>query len=540
VKTHTTKSRLVLALSGLLLSLAAANGCSATTGLTLDAAESPQVIPETAQPGNNIKERFYILDGNALSAVKTYYKDGTHELRYFRPDRTAFTRQYKGGKLLRESEYDEEGKLVRSRSYKYRLDGTLDQVRLPDGSITHYSSDGQTKLLELDSPFDPPLPENKLDDQSALPHSSEFELGAASNRLDTPSGGALSGLIRVPGQVLSFLLDPLSQATTSVKSLRYSARCIHADLTSRGSDAPHINCKTCPTGPGDYQVTLPIGGLARECLLHLPPAYDGKRKLPLVIVLHGSFIDNEYMVRLTRMNYKADAEGFIVAYPNATGWFGKHVRCWNVGKSPLYRTDDLHFLSKLIDTSIALLSADPSRIYVAGFSMGAAMAHEVGIELSDKVAAIASVSGWLTGNERKPPRTMPVLMIHGTADFVVPYCGRSGLSTTLLPYMQPVAYARSFWSFHNRCTRATISMKSARVLKETHTTTDGSVAVVQYTVFGGEHAWPGSYFRNLAGEPSREFDATEAIWQFFSGYKLQGALSTLNSSKHPRSFGNVA
>ncbi|MEI6503251.1 MAG: redoxin domain-containing protein, partial [Armatimonadota bacterium] len=39
---------------------------------------------------------------------------------------------------------------------------------------------------------------------------------------------------------------------------------------------------------GDQQITVDVGGLKRTCLLHLPPAYDGTRQLPVVIALHGA------------------------------------------------------------------------------------------------------------------------------------------------------------------------------------------------------------------------------------------------------------
>jgi poly(3-hydroxybutyrate) depolymerase len=39
--------------------------------------------------------------------------------------------------------------------------------------------------------------------------------------------------------------------------------------------------------PGDHELTLTVGQRERTYLLHLLPVYDGKRTLPLVIVLHG-------------------------------------------------------------------------------------------------------------------------------------------------------------------------------------------------------------------------------------------------------------
>lgn len=39
--------------------------------------------------------------------------------------------------------------------------------------------------------------------------------------------------------------------------------------------------------PGHRVVTIQSGGLSRSFLLHLPPACDGNKPLPLVLMLHG-------------------------------------------------------------------------------------------------------------------------------------------------------------------------------------------------------------------------------------------------------------
>ena len=49
--------------------------------------------------------------------------------------------------------------------------------------------------------------------------------------------------------------------------------------------------------------------------------------VPLVIVLHGAGGDGPDAAARTRMNQKADTEGFLVAYPNGTGL--RMSRTWN-------------------------------------------------------------------------------------------------------------------------------------------------------------------------------------------------------------------
>src|SRR5262245_38125923 len=70
--------------------------------------------------------------------------------------------------------------------------------------------------------------------------------------------------------------------------------------------------------PGDYVRDLPFGGLPRRYLLHVPSGYDGASPLPLVVDLHG-YGSNLFQQRgLSGMADVADAEHFLVAYPD--GW----------------------------------------------------------------------------------------------------------------------------------------------------------------------------------------------------------------------------
>src|SRR5207253_1547334 len=76
------------------------------------------------------------------------------------------------------------------------------------------------------------------------------------------------------------------------------------------------------------------------------------------------------------------------------------------------------------------LVSDPKRIYVTGFSIGAVMAERVGVELSDIVAAVASVEGTIkidAATAVTVPRAaapISVLLLHAdSAVEQVPYCG---------------------------------------------------------------------------------------------------------------------
>ena len=74
-----------------------------------------------------------------------------------------------------------------------------------------------------------------------------------------------------------------------------------------------------PLGPGDHTRTLTVGDLKRSYLVHIPPKYDPKKPMPVVLAFHGGGGNADSMIVFSGLNKKADAAGFIVVYPNGTG-----------------------------------------------------------------------------------------------------------------------------------------------------------------------------------------------------------------------------
>src|SRR6266852_4821262 len=91
-----------------------------------------------------------------------------------------------------------------------------------------------------------------------------------------------------------------------------------------------LNTGTDPIKSGDYLRSLQVGGRIRIYLVHVPKSYEGSKSYPVVLVLHGGGSNAEQMVRFCGLNEKADQAGFIVAYPNGTGWL-QTMLTWNGG-----------------------------------------------------------------------------------------------------------------------------------------------------------------------------------------------------------------
>ncbi len=162
--------------------------------------------------------------------------------------------------------------------------------------------------------------------------------------------------------------------------------------------------------------TLTHDGVARTFLLHVPPGLSDSRPVPLVVGLHGYTASSSSFEGQSGLSVKADAEGFIVAYPDGLRypWTASNPQAWNAGgryEGWTGGTDDVGFIAQVIEAVRRHYAIDPARIYVTGHSNGSFMAYRVGHELSCTIAAIAPHSGPVVYESPTPPRC-PVSTLH--------------------------------------------------------------------------------------------------------------------------------
>ena len=298
-------------------------------------------------------------------------------------------------------------------------------------------------------------------------------------------------------------------------------------LPARGAGGPASGGPA--SGGTDQARWLESGGMRREYLIHLPAGASSAAGLPVVIALHGRLGTAQGMSTLTHLDRVADRHRFAVVYPQG------YQRSWNDGRpnTPAHRdgVDDVAFVSALIHHLAAADRVDASRIYVTGISNGAMLTERLGCELAGQLAGIAPVAGPMPvvmAASCHPVRPIAVLEIHGTADPLVPYGGgqvRGGGGSGDVVRSVPWTFAR--WRAIDRC----VGPPTAAALPDrAHDGTGVSVSrgtscaagapVALYTVTGGGHTWPGGvqYLpKILIGATSRQFDASEVIWTFFSG-----------------------
>ncbi len=276
-------------------------------------------------------------------------------------------------------------------------------------------------------------------------------------------------------------------------------------------------------GDTGHRQTLTHDGLVRSYLVRVPPSAKNRpEKLPLVLVLHGGgghAANGEAMSGFTALAAK---EKFIVVYPEGSGRMQDRLLTWNAGHCCGYamqnRVDDVGFINALLDRLIRAYPVDPQRIYVIGISNGGMMAHRLGSELSQRIAAIAPVVAALFGDEKQPALPVSALMINGMLDRSVPYQGgppggRFPDAWDGTPVKPAIAQAE-FWGRINRCSQPVREERGA-VLHWRYSCPAGQ-AVELYLLQDTGHTWPGGRGgRRGADDPGSTLDATAVIWEFF-------------------------
>lgn len=278
-------------------------------------------------------------------------------------------------------------------------------------------------------------------------------------------------------------------------------------------------------------------GTVRHYDIYVPESYDEETAMPLVMLLHGRGSTGEIMRRLTEMDRFAEEHGFIAVYPDgiAREWNYTRGQPW-VADNP---TDDTEFLTLLVEHLQTKYTIDTGRVYVAGLSNGGFMAQRLACEAPDTFAAFGAVAA--TGFTGLPElcsdtAPVPVMLIHGTADTIVPWAGHAvdAGGGQVFYISLPAPETLTFWAAHNGCNpdfaQETIEADSAADDTQVRLFTDAGCeargAVTFYAVLGGGHTWPGvsvaSTNRAALGRSTTIFHASDVLWQFFAQHTLSG------------------
>ncbi|HKT18851.1 MAG TPA: PHB depolymerase family esterase [Stellaceae bacterium] len=267
-------------------------------------------------------------------------------------------------------------------------------------------------------------------------------------------------------------------------------------------------------------------GTERHYLLRLPP-HASDQPLPLVIGFHGYGDSAKEFADAAQLGMATDEASMMAAFPMSIDK-KRGEQSWNAtvccGSALEKNVDDVGFVGAMIKDIAAHHALDRSRVYATGHSNGATLVFQLAALHPDWFAAIAVVAGRIGGGTPDgknyvlptPALPMPVMMMQGTDDPVVPYDGSRGPNDQPYLWSLSVDDAVHFWAAADRCTDSDVEPERvSRKLRLTEYKTCARGSVVKlWTIEGGDHSWPGRIFPARKGARS----ATDEIIAFFKQF----------------------
>ena len=183
-------------------------------------------------------------------------------------------------------------------------------------------------------------------------------------------------------------------------------------VAGRSSDA-------MPATEHDYHVTA-ARSFSLRYLLYLPEGYKTVLKSwPLVLFLHGSGERGTDLKTLERQGLPKLAAGrsfpFILVAPQ-------------IPEGEVWNEEPLTYLLDELETTLWI---DSDRIYLTGISMGAFGAWDLAVTTPDRFAALLVISGGGNPVEICQLKDVPVWIVHGRQDDVIPVSWSEALGRRL-------------------------------------------------------------------------------------------------------------
>jgi polyhydroxybutyrate depolymerase len=261
---------------------------------------------------------------------------------------------------------------------------------------------------------------------------------------------------------------------------------------------------------------LAVAGESRTVLIERPAA-PGPH--PTIIMLHGAGVSPAQEGQETGLARLAPRAGFVVALPE-----GRGLR-WNffppgqvtARDDAFFRShggvpDDVAFIQGLVAELVKRGIADPNRVHLAGRSLGGVMALRLACHDAEPFAAIGllvSTMAEVTGAACRPVKPLPLVMLSGTADPVLPYAGgRSRRGDMLWPAERVVTFFRDLNGCDEAAERSAMPGERPQRIEIERSSKCRSGPVLFYRVIGGGHAPPA--------------DAGTLLLEFFRDRSRQG------------------
>jgi poly(hydroxyalkanoate) depolymerase family esterase len=302
----------------------------------------------------------------------------------------------------------------------------------------------------------------------------------------------------------------------------------------RASSLPPFppDLEPAPVQPGGQFVDASYtntGGV-RAYKLYIPSGYTGQA-VPLIVMLHGGTQTAVDFAAGTRMNELAERDTFLVAYPEQS-MSANGSKCWNWFQAADQQrgAGEPSLIAGITRQIMSVYHVDASRVYVAGFSAGGAMAAVMAATYPDLYAAVGVHSGLAYGaahdlpsafaamkqgapSTRQPAAGIPLIVFHGdrdqivdrvNADCLLDHWGQALYEQGTVPRSAPEAVVERGQAVGgHRYTRFLYPDASDRVVRE------------QWIIHEAGHAWSGGSPHGSYADPQGPDASTEMV-RFFN------------------------
>jgi polyhydroxybutyrate depolymerase len=163
---------------------------------------------------------------------------------------------------------------------------------------------------------------------------------------------------------------------------------------------------------------------------------------------------------------------------------------WNAGRcctnAITYEENDVLLTSTIIDYLKTQTTIDATRVWAMGHSNGGMMAYRLACDLSEKITAVAVVTGALVDDTCNPTKPVSTLHIHGNLDPTIPFHGGGKFETpSIFHSVQEMANK-------NSCTGS--PKESSDAIEERYTWNCANGVETQLVNYQeNSHAWEAGY-----------------------------------------------